>query len=64
VTVSVTVGLRRLLLPAAHVASLDDDVAVEAASVDLDQSEADEPGIHRRRLNPLAMRLPGRETDT
>jgi hypothetical protein len=36
VDVSITVDLRRLLLPTAHVASLEDDVAVEAASVDLD----------------------------
>lgn len=35
VTVSITLGLRRLLLPTAHIASLEDDVAVEAASVDL-----------------------------
>jgi len=36
VTVSITVGLRRLLLPTAQFASLEDDVAIEAASVDLD----------------------------
>jgi hypothetical protein len=46
------------------VASLDDDVVVEAASVDLDESEADEPGIHQKRLNPRDIRLPGREADT
>jgi hypothetical protein len=52
-TVSITVRLRRLLLPTAHVVTLEDDVAVEPASVDLDQSEADELGVHVGRLTRM-----------
>ncbi len=55
VTVSITVGLRRLLLATAHVAGLEDDVAVEAASLDLEHSEADELGLHLTRLTQHAM---------